>query len=75
MFAASPLSATPIVALMGVGVLVAIVGHIVQARRLVVTGLALLFLATGGMLVGGYLSYHEGDTDPRPASSPDDAHF
>jgi hypothetical protein len=75
MFSASQLPAAPIVALIGFGVLVAIVGHASRARWLVVTGLAILFLATAGMLVGGYIAYHDGGTDPRPLSDPRDAHF
>jgi hypothetical protein len=76
MLAALQVSAAPVVALMGFGVLVAIVGHATRARWLVVTGLAILFLATAGMLVGGYVAYHDGsDPDSRPEANPDDAHF
>lgn len=70
MFAASQVPVTPIVALMGFGVVVAILGHITRLRWLIVTGLAILFLATAGMLVGGYVSYHDGDADPRPRGDP-----
>jgi hypothetical protein len=76
MLAALQLSAAPVIALMGFGVIVAIVGHATRARWLVVTGLAILFLATAGMLVGGYVAYHDGsDPDSRPESDPHDAHF
>jgi hypothetical protein len=70
MFAATSIPAAPIVALMAFGVLVAIVGHATRARWLVVTGLAILFLATAGMLIGGYVDYHGGGTDPRPPEDP-----
>jgi hypothetical protein len=70
MLAASQVPVAPIVALMGFGVLVAIVGHVVRARWLVVTGLAILFLATAGMLVGGYVAYQGGDPDPRELKDP-----
>jgi hypothetical protein len=76
MFAASQLSAAPVIAVMGFGVLVAIAGHATRARWLVVTGLVILFVATAGMLVGGYVAFHDGsDPDSRPAADPRDAHF
>ena len=76
MFAAPQLSAAPVLALMGLGVIVAIAGHATRIRWLVLTGLALLFLATAGMLIGGYVAYHEGaDPDTRPVADPHDAHF
>jgi hypothetical protein len=76
MFAATQLSAAPVLALMGFGVLVAIAGHASRARWLVITGLAILFLATAGMLVGGYLAYHDGgQPDTRPEADPRQPHF
>lgn len=55
-----------ILAVMGFGVIVAIVGHITKFRGLIITGLALVFLATAGMLVGGFASYHDDpNADPR----------
>lgn len=66
MIAASQLPAAPILALMAFGVLVAIAGHITKLRWLVITGLALLFLATAGMLVSGFVEFHDNpDSDPR----------
>jgi hypothetical protein len=76
MFAATQLSAASVLALMGFGVVVAIVGHASRARWLVITGLVILFVATAGMLVGGYIAFHNGsDPDSRPAADPHDAHF
>jgi hypothetical protein len=55
-----------ILAVMGFGVVVAILGHITKFRGLVITGLALVFLATAGMLIGGFVSYHDDpNSDPR----------
>lgn len=66
MIAASQLPAAPILAVMAFGVLVAIAGHITKLRWLIVTGLALLFLATAGMFVSGFVSYHDNpNSDPR----------
>ena len=67
MFAAAQIAAAPVVALMGFGVLVTLVGHIAKARSVIVLGLAILFLATAGMLVGGFASYQGDETDPRPS--------
>jgi hypothetical protein len=65
-FAASQPPVPVILAVMGFGVLVAIIGHITKFRGLVITGLLLVFLATAGMLAGGFVSYHDkSDRDPR----------
>ena len=64
--AAETIPAAPIVIFMGFGVLMAIVGHASKSRTLVVTGLMILFVATAGMFVGGYLAYQGEETDPRP---------
>ncbi len=67
MIAASQPPVPAILALMGIGVLVAIAGHVTKLRWLVITGLALLFLATAGMFAGAFVSYQDhGDPDPRP---------
>ena len=66
MFAAAFPPVPVILAVMGFGVLVAIAGHITKFRGLVITGLLLVFLATAGMLIGGFVAYHDdSDTDPR----------
>jgi hypothetical protein len=67
MLAASQISAAPIVALMGFGVLVALVGHMARARYVVAVGLAILFLATAGMIIGAFAAYQGDESDPRPA--------
>jgi hypothetical protein len=63
--AVSSVPAAPVVALMAIGVLIAIIGHAVRSRGTVVCGLAILFLATAGMVLGGFAAFHGGDTDPR----------
>ena len=66
MFAASQPPVPVILAVMGLGVIVAIAGHITKFRALVITGLLLVFLATAAMFVGGFVSYHDkSDPDPR----------
>jgi predicted metal-binding membrane protein len=75
MLAAAQLPAAPILAVMGFGVLVAIAGHVVKARWLVVTGLMLVFLSTAGMIVGGLQAYQQGESDPRPTKSPSEPGF
>jgi hypothetical protein len=73
--ASAQVPVAPVFAVMAFGVLVAIAGHVARARWLVATGLALLFLATAGMLVGGYLSYHDGGVDLRPIHDPREPTF
>ena len=66
MFAAALPPVPVILAVMGFGVIVAIVGHITKFRGLILTGLLLVFLATAAMLAGGFVSYHDDrDSDPR----------
>jgi hypothetical protein len=65
-FAAAMPPVPVILAVMGFGVIVAIIGHVTKFRGLVLTGLLLVFLATAGMLVGGFVSYHDDpNSDPR----------
>jgi hypothetical protein len=65
-FAASQPPVPVILAVMGFGVIVAILGHITKFRGLVITGLLLVFLATAAMFVGGFVTYHDNsDPDPR----------
>jgi hypothetical protein len=75
MLAASTVPAAPIIAVMGFGVLVAIVGHASRARWVVATGLAIVFLATAGMLLGGLIAYHQDSADPRKERNPQEAHY
>ena len=67
---ASDLSATPVALLIGFGVLVGIVGHLAGSRRTVVVGIAILFVATALLLVGGYIAYQDDPGDPRPCDAP-----
>ena len=67
---ASGPSATPVVALLGLGVLVAIVGHLAGSRRTVVVGIAILFVVTALLIVGAYLSFSDDAVDPRRCDAP-----
>jgi disulfide bond formation protein DsbB len=67
--AASTLPAAPVIALMFVGVLVALFGHGSRSRAIVALGLALLFLATAAMIVGGLAAYEQDPGDPRPCTT------
>ena len=68
--AASDIPALPFLAVMALGVLVAIAGHVVRARWLVILGLVLLFGATAAILVAGFVDYQGGGTDPREPHDP-----
>ena len=67
---ASGPSATPVVVLIGLGVLVGIAGHLAGSRRTVVVGLAILFVATALLVTGAYMSFHDDDVDPRQCDAP-----
>ena len=67
---ASDLSATPVAVLIGLGALVMLAGHLAGSRRTVVVGAVILFVATLLLLVGGYIAFHDGVTDPRPCNAP-----
>jgi hypothetical protein len=67
---ASELSATPVALLIGLGVVVGLVGHLAGSRRTVVVGIAILFVATALLLVGGYIAYQDDAVDPRPCDAP-----
>jgi hypothetical protein len=67
---ASGPSATPVVLLIGFGVLVAIAGHLAGSRRTVAVGIAILFVATALMIAGAYVSYHDDQVDPRKCDAP-----
>ena len=70
MIGATDLSATPVALLIGFGVLVGLVGHLAGSRRTVVVGIAILFVATALLLVGGYIAYQDDAVDPRPCDAP-----
>jgi hypothetical protein len=63
--AAAEITAAPVIALMFAGVVIAIAGHLFGSRAVVATGLAILFLATAAMVVGGFVAYQGDPTDPR----------
>ena len=67
---ASDLSATPVALLIGFGVLVAIIGHLAGSRRTVVVGIAILFIATALLMIGGYIAFQDDPSDPRPCDAP-----
>jgi hypothetical protein len=73
--ATETIPAAPIVVLMGIAVLLTIGGHLYGARSIVAAGLAILFLATAAMVVGGYIAYQGDETDPRPAERPESPDF
>ena len=66
--AASDIPAAPVVALMGFGVVLALLGHTFRSALMVATGLAVLFLATAAMVVGGFLAFQDDPDDPRPCT-------
>ena len=67
---ASDLSATPVALLIALGVVIGIAGHLAGSRRTVVVGIAVLFIATALLMVGGYLAFQEDPVDPRPCDAP-----
>ncbi len=68
--AASEVPAAPVLAVMALGVLLAIGGHLYGSKNVVATGLAILFLATAAMVVGGYIAYENDEPDVRPPENP-----
>jgi hypothetical protein len=66
MLAASEIPAAPVVVLMAIGVVIAIAGHATKSKGAVATGIAVLFIATAGMIVGGFAAYQNDESDPRP---------
>ncbi len=68
--AASAVSPGPVAALIALGAVVAIGGHLAGSRRTVLTGVAILFAASALMIVAGYLAYRDDPVDPRPCAQP-----
>jgi hypothetical protein len=62
----SSVPAAPVLALMAMGVVIAVYGHAAHSYRIVGIGLTLLFAATLLMLIGAYIAYKRGERDPRP---------
>ena len=73
--ATDTIPAAPVLIFMGFGVILAIVGHMAKSRALVVTGLTILFMATAAMVVGAYVAFEGGETDPREQRDPKDPGF
>ena len=67
---ASDLSATPVALLIALGVVIGVVGHLAGSRRTVAVGIAVLFVATALLMVGGYLAFQDDPVDPRPCDAP-----
>ena len=67
--------AAPILALMAFGVLIAIGGHLYGSKAVVATGIAILFLATAGMVLGGFAAYQNEEEDVRPRGNPEEPRF
>jgi hypothetical protein len=66
--AATAPSSGLVAALIGLGAVVAVAGHLAGSRRTVVAGIAILFAASILMIVGGYAAYHDDPRDPRPCA-------
>ena len=64
--ASGDVPAAPVLGLMAMGVVVAIVGHVARSPRVVAAGIAILFLATLLMILGGLAAFQGDETDPRP---------
>lgn len=61
--------AAPVLSVMTFALVITVMGHINKNYRIVAVGLAILFLATGAMILGAYISYSDGgERDPRPCA-------
>jgi hypothetical protein len=61
--------AAPVLGLMTFALVITLMGHINKNYKTVGIGIAILFLATGAMILGAYVSYTGGDGgDPRPCN-------
>ena len=69
------ITAGPVVLLMALGVVVAITGHLFGSRLVVGIGIAILFLATVAMMVGGFIAFQGDEVDPRDRKDPRDPSF
>jgi hypothetical protein len=65
--AVSDIPAAPVLGLMALGVVTALVGHIMSDRVIVGVGVGVIFLATLAMVIFAFASYQGGNDDPRPA--------
>ena len=76
LLAASDIPAAPVLIFMGLGVIIALLGHANKSRGWVLTGLMILFMATAAMVVAAYVAYNENPSeDPRPKRDPKEPSF
>ena len=75
LLAASEIPAAPVLIFMGLGVVMAIIGHASRSRTLIITGLLILFMATAAMVAGAYIAYHDDAGDPREERDPREPTF
>jgi hypothetical protein len=73
--ALASIPAAPVFGLMAMGIVIAVAGHIARNQRAVAVGIAVLFVATVLMIVGGLAAYHGDEPDPRPAKPPNEPGF
>jgi hypothetical protein len=66
--AASDIPAAPVLGVMLFGVVMATVGHSAKNNGVAALGIALVFLATAAMFIGGVLAYDDDPGDPRPCN-------
>jgi len=66
--AAAALSSGTVAALIGLGAILTLVGHLAGSRRTVVAGIATLFAGAVLMIAAGYLAYRDDPRDPRPCA-------
>jgi len=66
--AATALSSGTVAAVIGLGAVVALAGHLAGSRRIVVTGIAILLAGSVLMIAGGYRAYRDDPADPRPCA-------
>lgn len=64
---AASLSASLVIGLMTLAVLIAVFGHLTQIRGLIVSGILLLVVATGAMMLGGLGAWKD---TPGPVGDP-----
>jgi hypothetical protein len=67
--------AAPVFGLMAMGIVIALAGHITRNRRAVGVGIALLFIATALMIIGGFAAYQSDEPDLRPSKPPSEPGF
>jgi hypothetical protein len=66
--AATSPSSGLVAAVIVLGAVVAVAGHLAGARRIVVAGIAILFAGSLLMIAGAYVAYRDDPRDPRPCA-------